>query len=426
MTPDQKRDETLEAARDDSGHLDGLCSERAAETRFARIRDTRDLTPIYLDHNATTRPLPEVVDLVARTMAETWANPSSAHWLGSEARAVLEAARDGICELFRGAYPEGTRFTSGATEANNTVLLGGEPNSAWRCVITSAVEHASVLRPAEALARRACRLRLLRVGRDGLIDPDELRRAAIEAPVGPLLVSVQWANSETGVIQPIVELVKALRSVRPDAFVHCDVAQAVGRMPVDLAASGVDALAFSGHKIHGPHGTGALVLADPDEGRISPLLLGGGQEHGFRSGTHNLPGIAGLGLAAAMRARSLDVAAAHMRSVREAFEEELAALVPEAVVNGASAPRLPNTSSVRFPGGDGMEIVARLDALGVACSQGSACSSGKPEPSHVLRAMGLSEADAYSSVRFSFSTLNTTDEALRAARAVARALGKQA
>lgn len=395
-------------------------------TLLPRIPDAPVSAAIYLDHNATTRPLPEVVDLVARTMAETWANASSAHWLGGEARAVLEAARDGICELVRGAYPEGVRFTSGGTEANNTVLLGGEPASAWRCVITSAVEHASVLRPAEALARRGGRLRVLPVGPDGLIDPDAVRRAAAEAPPGPLLLSVQWANSETGVIQPIADLVAALRSVRPDAFVHGDVAQAVGRMPVDLAATGVDAVAFSGHKVHGPHGTGALVLADPDEGRISPLLLGGGQEHGFRSGTHNLPGIAGLGLAAAMRARSLDAAAAHMRSVRDAFEEELATLVPEAVVNGASAPRLPNTSNVRFPGSDGMEIVARLDALGVACSQGSACSSGKPEPSHVLRAMGLSEADAYSSVRFSFSTLNNTDEALRAARAVVRALGKQA
>lgn len=395
-------------------------------TLLAPFPDTPGSAAIYLDHNATTRPLPEVVDLVARTMGQTWANASSAHWLGGEARAVLEAARDSICELVRGALPEGVRFTSGGTEANNTVVLGGAPPSAWRCVITSAVEHASVLRPAEALARRGGHLRVLPVGSDGLIDLDALRRAAAEAPPGPLLVSLQWANSETGVIQPVADLVAALRSVRSDAFVHGDVAQAVGRVPVDLAASGVDAVAFSGHKIHGPHGTGTLVLADPDEGRISPLLLGGGQEHGFRSGTHNLPGIAGLGLAAAMRARSLDAAAAHMRSVRDAFEAELAALVPEAVVNGANAPRLPNTSNVRFPGNDGMEIVARLDALGVACSQGSACSSGKPEPSHVLRAMGLSEADAYSSVRFSFSTLNNTDEALRAARAVVWALGKQA
>lgn len=379
-------------------------------------------TPIYVDHNATTQPLPEVIAIVCRTMAETWANTSSAHWLGGEARALLETARDGICELVSGGHPEGVRFTSGGTEANNTVLLGGEPTSAWPCVITSAVEHASVLRPAEALARRGSRLCLLRVCRDGLIDPDELRRVAAEAPAGPLLVSVQWANSETGVIQPVGDLVTALRSVRDDAFLHVDVAQAVGRIPVNVAASGVDAVSFSGHKFHGPHGTGALVLAIPDDCRISPMLLGGGQEYGFRSGTHNLPGIAGLGLAAALRARSLDAAAAQMRSTRDKFEAELSTLVPAAMVNGAGASRLPNTSNVRFPGMDGMEIVARLDALGVACSQGSACSSGKPEPSHVLRAMGLSEAEAYSSVRFSFSILNNTDDALRAAHFVAQAL----
>lgn len=382
--------------------------------------------PIYLDHNATTKPLPEVIAIVSRTMAETWANPSSAHWLGGEARAVLERARDSICELVPGAYPEGVRFTSGGTEANNTVLLGGEPASAWRCVITSAVEHASVLRPAEALARRGICLLLLPVCPDGLIDPDELRKMATQAPAGPLLVSVQWANSETGVIQPIADLVNALRSVRADAFVHGDVAQAVGRIPVNVDASGVDAVSFSGHKIHGPHGTGALVLAAPDECRISPMLLGGGQEYGFRSGTHNLPGIAGLGLAAALRARDLVAAADQMRSTRDKFEAELAALVPEALVNGAGAPRLPNTSNIRFPGSDGMAIVARLDALGIACSQGSACTSGKPEPSHVLRAMGLSEAEAYSSVRFSFATLNNTDEALQAARAVAQVLEHQA
>ncbi len=395
-------------------------------TVSCRDADFKLSAPIYVDHNATTQPLPEVIAIVRRTMAETWANTSSAHWLGGEARAVLENARDSICELVRGAYPEGVRFTSGGTEANNTVLLGGEPASAWRCVVTSAVEHASVLRPAEALARRGGRLHLLPVSPDGLIDPDELRNLAAEAPAGPLLVSLQWANSETGVIQPIGDLVAALRSVRADAFVHCDVAQAVGRIPVDVVPSGVDAVTFSGHKIHGPHGTGALVLAVPDEYRISPLLLGGGQEHGFRSGTHNLPGIAGLGLAAALRARSLDAAAARMRSTRDEFEAQLTALVPGVVVNGAGAPRLPNTSNVRFPGNDGMEIVARLDALGVACSQGSACSSGKPQPSHVLRAMGLSEADAYSSVRFSFSILNNIDEARRTARAVAQALGNQA
>lgn len=382
--------------------------------------------PIYLDHNATTRSLPEVVDVVARTMTETWANPSSAHWLGGEARIALEKARDGICELVGGAMPEGVVFTSGGTEANNIVFLGGDPVPTWRCVITSRVEHASVLRPAEALGRRGCRLVVINVSDGGLLDPEALRHAAAAAPPGPLLVSVQWANSETGVIQPMAELVAAVRAARPDALIHSDAAQAVGRIRLDLSAVGVHAVSFSGNKLHGPHGTGALVLADPDEGRVAPLVRGGGQERGLRSGTHNLPGAAGLGLAASIRARSFDEAAARMRAARDAFEAELAALATGAEVNGVGAPRLPNTSSIRFPGHDSLELVARLDALGVACSQGSACSSGKPEPSHVLRAMGLSEADAFSSVRFSFSALNTVEEARRAACIVAHALGKRA
>lgn len=396
-------------------------------TAIARLIEGPVLSaPMYLDHNATTRPLPEVVAVVARTMAETWANPSSAHWLGGEARAVLERARDGVCELVGGAVPEGVVFTSGGTEANNIVLLGGDPAPSWRCLVTSKVEHASVLRPAEALARRGAKLVVLDVSADGLLDPEALRRAAAAAPPGPLLVSLQWANSETGVVQSVADLVAAAREARPDALIHCDAAQAIGRVPVDLAAVGADAVSFSGHKLHGPHGTGALVLADPDDGRVVPLVRGGGQERGLRSGTHNLPGAAGLGLAASMRARSFGDATGRMCAARDAFEEELAERATGVVVNGAAAPRLPNTSNVRFLGRDGMELVARLDALGVACSQGSACSSGKPEASHVLRAMGLSEADAFSSVRFSFSALNTAEEARRAARAVAQALGNYA
>ncbi|BBF94348.1 cysteine desulfurase family protein [Blastochloris tepida] len=378
--------------------------------------------PIYLDHNATTRPLPEVMDVVARTMAETWANPSSAHWLGGKARAVLERARDDICDLVSGAMSEGVVFTSGGTEANNIILGGGDPTPAWRCVITSRVEHASVLRPAEALARRGCKLMVVDVSGDGIIDPEALRRAAAAAPLGPLVVSVQWANSETGVVQPVADLVAAVRTARPDALFHSDTAQAVGRLRMDLSAVGLDAVSFSGHKLHAPHGTGALILVSPDENRVGPLMHGGGQERGLRSGTHNVPGIAGLGLAAATRARSLDKAIACMSATRDAFENELAAMYNGIIVNGVTAHRLPNTSNIQFPGCDGMEIVARLDALGVACSLGSACSSGKPEPSHVLRAMGLSAADAFSSVRFSFSAYDTIDEARRAARAVACSL----
>lgn len=378
--------------------------------------------PLYLDHNATTAPLPEVVALVARTMTELWANASSAHWLGYEARHVLAGARDAICELVGGADPEGVVFTSGGTEANNIVVLGGEAASRWRSVVTTRVEHASVLRPVEALARLDTRAVFVNVDRGGLLDPDALTRAVGSAPSGPLLVTIQAANSETGVVQRLAPLAAAVRAVRPDAFLHCDAAQAVGRVPVDLKDMGVDAIAFSAHKIGGPQGVGALVFADADEGRVGPLIRGGGQERGLRSGTYNLPGIAGLGLAASMRARDLPAASGRMSTARDAFEAELAAVPRVATINGATSPRLPNTSNVCFAGRDGMELLGRLDALGLACSQGSACSSGKPEPSHVLRAIGLTEAEAFGSIRFSFSAANTPEDGQRAARMVVSAL----
>lgn len=397
--------------------------EHSRDVEFMIIIGESDQSAqLYTDHNATTKPLPEVVECVTRTMNEVWANPSSAHRFGDRARTVLESARDGVCELLGGTLPEGIVFTSGGTEANNTVLLGCDPIPAWRCVITSRVEHASILRPADVLRRRDCRVAILDVSSDGIVDPDALRRAAVAAPVGPLLVSLQWANSETGVIQPVSDLVAAVRSARPDALIHSDAAQAVGRVRIDLASAGVDAISFSSHKIHGPQGTGALVLADPDDARIAPLVHGGGQERGLRSGTHNLPCVAGLGLAALIRARSFDAAVASMRDARDAFEEEIVASGAQIEVNGCGAQRLPNTSNIRFPGQDGMKLTARLDAVGIACSQGSACSSAKPEPSHVLRAMGLSEADAYSSIRFSFSAFDTVAAARNVARMVVGAL----
>jgi cysteine desulfurase len=263
---------------------------------------------------------------------------------------------------------------------------------------------------------------LVGVGADGVVDAGDLARAVVAAPPGPLLVAVQAANSETGVLQAMPALSIAVRAARPDAFIFCDAAQAVGRVPVHLGEMGVDAAAFSAHKIGGPQGVGALVLADPEDGRLGPLVRGGGQERGLRSGTHNVAGIAGLGLATATRARNLDGAAARMRAARNSFEVTLLGLHPAARVNGGASPRLPNTSNVRFPGRDGMEMLARLDALGLACSQGSACSSGKPEPSHVLRAMGLAETEAFGSVRFSFSATNTMEDGQRAARLVAHAL----
>lgn len=373
-------------------------------------------TMIYLDANATVQPLNEVVDVVTRIMRLRPVNPSSLHGYGAEARVLLEQARDQICLLFTGAVPEGVIFTSGGTEGNNFAVrtLDGEKNST---IITSSVEHSSILVPVRHLAGGGRRLVELPVSTDGLIHTENLESEVTKAS-GSLLVSIQWANSETGVIQPIAEIVRSVRVARPDALVHVDAAQAVGRVKIDLDIVGADVLTFSGHKIHGPQGTGAIIVKDPSDRRIQPLLRGGPQESGLRAGTQNVPGIVGLGVAAKARAEKLDYAIQHMTRARDIFEAHVTSHINGAKVNGVNAPRLANTSNICFSRIEGTALLARLDDRGVMCSQGSACLSGRPEPSHVLTAMGLSEREAYSSLRFSFSMLNSLDEARSAAQIV--------
>ena len=376
---------------------------------------------IYLDNNSTTKPLSSVANAMTKTMKSNSWNPSSAHSLGAEARSLIEAARDNIGALLPGIFPEGVIFTSGGTEGNNLAIAHHIHDANEWTLITSKVEHPSVLRPAEKLAQHGGRVILIDVSASGAIDPDEVARAA-QSSTGPIKVSIQWANSETGVIQPVADIAKAVKAVRPDALIHSDIAQAIGRVPINLLEAQVDAATFSGHKFHGPQGSGALVFADPDDRRFTPLILGGGQERGLRSGTQNVPAIVGLGIAARERAEGLEVAIERMASIRDCFEATIINLLPGAAVNGGAARRVPNTSNIRFPGVEGMALLAKLDELGIACSLGSACSSGKPAPSHVLAAMGLPEDDAYASVRFSFSIFNSRKEALLAARTVAECL----
>ncbi|ANY85428.1 hypothetical protein BB934_45245 (plasmid) [Microvirga ossetica] len=367
---------------------------------------------IYLDANATTAASEEVRRAVLAAMQDGFGNPSSVHIRGTNARQTITNARDEVCLLIRGALPEGVTLTSGGTEANN-IVLRGIPEA---IIVTTSVEHPSVLRPAEAAAEH----RVVPVLVDGRADPQAIAEALPAS--GDVIVSVQWANSETGVIQPVEDIVTTVRSRRPDVFVHIDAAQAIGRIPVHM--DGIDALTFSGHKLHAPQGTGALVLGDPEETRLKAQILGGGQEGGRRSGTQNVPGAVGLGVAFRERAKAFDEATGALRAMRDAFEAAVLSAVPGMRVNGGSSPRVPNTSNILFPGIDAMALVALLDQRDIACSVGAACSSGRPEPSHVLLAMGLSEDDAYSSVRFSFSVMNTMDEALSAADIIAETVGK--
>lgn len=367
---------------------------------------------IYLDNNATTAVLPEVVDAVARAMRDGYGNPSSVHSAGTRSRSLLRQAREQVAEVVCAADPANVVFTSGATEANNLVLqsLLAGPMKGYR-LVTTAVEHSSVLAVAEVLERSGCEVIVLPVDADGLVCVDALEEAT--AP-GRTLVSVQWANSETGVIQPITRLVE--RSHLAGALFHTDAVQAIGKTRVDLEAVPADFLSLSGHKLHGPLGVGAIVVKNKK--LLAPLVYGGSQENSLRPGTENVPGIVGLGIALSLRHGRFDAVDASTLRMRDFFESRLAQRGLVRMFNGSRANRLPNTSNVQFRDIDGEALAIRLDQMSVRCSQSSACTNHRPEPSYVLRAMGLTESEAYASVRFGFSELNTTMEVNRAIEAI--------
>ena len=366
---------------------------------------------IYLDNNATTRVLPEVVNAVARAMRDGYGNPSSVHGAGSRARAQLWEAREQVAASVS-AQPDGILFTSGASEANNLViqsLLDG-PMKGYR-LVTSVVEHSSILAAAEALERSGQEVVTVPVDENGLASEDAVMDAIVPSRT---LVSIQWANNETGVVQPIARLVERARGL--GALFHTDAVQAVGKIPVDLRVVPVDFMSVSAHKVHGPLGVGALVTRNRK--LLTPLVFGGSQEHSLRPGTENVPGVVGFGVALSLRAARFRAVALLTQDMRDAFERSLLARGLARVFNGARVGRLPNTSSVLFLDTDGEALVVRLDQAGVRCSQSSACTNQRPEPSYVLRAMGLTEAEAYASVRFAFSEFNSMRDVSDAVEAV--------
>jgi cysteine desulfurase len=368
-------------------------------------------TEIYLDNNATTPPLPGVVDEVVACLKQDYGNPSSPHGRGQGSRAKLAQAREHIAS-FLGAESDQIIFTAGATEGNNTVLKSLLGQGGPARLITTPIEHSSVLKVAEHLEHRGLTVTYLNVDATGRVTPDQLR-AALAEPAE--LVSIQWANSETGVVQPIAELGQVCREY--GVPLHVDAAQAVGRMTVNLAELPIDYLTFTGHKLHGPQGTGALFARD--RSRLVPLVHGGDQEHDRRAGTENVPGIAGLGRAAAERDQSLEQATRHMQALRDRFEEAILSRVEDLYVNGDRNNRVCNTSNIRFAGIEGQALMAQLDRRRVICSQTSACTSQRPEPSYVLRTLGLTDDEAFASVRFSFSVLNTAEEVDQAVDSIA-------
>ena len=358
---------------------------------------------VYLDNAATTRIAHAVRDAMRPCFEVAQGNPSSIHGGGRDAAEAIAEARRSLAKLVN-ARPRRIIFTGSGSEANNMAIKGvALPLDAQgRHIITSSIEHPSVLQPGYFLENLGYRLTYLEVDQHGLIHPDTLQSALTNDTV---LVSIMLANNEVGTIQPIRELCGIAHE--HGALFHCDAVQAIGKITVDVQDLDVDMLTISGHKFYGPKGVGALFLKKGI--RLEPLIHGGKQESGFRAGTENVPAIVGLGKAAELARGNLD-AAERMRALRDRLEAGIRALIPQARLNGHRDRRLPSILNLTLPGLRGESIVVAMDLYGIALSSGSACKAGSPEPTHVLIAMGKSTEEAHCSVRFSLShDLSETD-----------------
>lgn len=349
--------------------------------------------PIYLDHNATTPPAPEVLAAMTECLAHCWGNPSSQHRVGAAAKERLMAARAQVAGLL-GTAPARIVFTGSATEANHTAILGAlavQPEK--RHVVTSAVEHPASLMLFKHLEMRGVRVTILGVDDAGRLDLGELAAAIGDDTA---LVSLMWANNETGVLFPIAEAAALARS--RGVLFHCDAVQAAGRIPIELSRLPVDLLSLSAHKLHGPKGVGALYVRK--ELSLPPLIFGH-QERGRRGGTENLAAIVGFGVAAELAARAPAADMPRIAALRDRLESGLQQCLPQTRINGAGAERLANTSNLGFATVDAEIVLNRLDKAGVCASSGSACAAGGTEPSPVLLAMGRSREAALAALRFS-------------------------
>ena len=369
----------------------------------------------YFDHNATT-PLDErVLEAMLPFLREQYGNASSRHDMGITARRAIDQAREQVAALVNVRPPQ-VVFTSGGTEANNLFIKGAAEILKPSQIAISAIEHPCVAKPTEALARKGWAVRKLGVTRDGKVDLNDVD-AALQTKTG--IVSVMLANNETGVIQPVVEIAERARAAK--AWMHSDAVQALGKIAVDFEALNVHAMTLSAHKIYGPKGAGALIVDKRIE--LTPLIAGGGHEHGLRSGTENVPAIVGFGAAAELAASRLTELAPRLEKLRARVEQGLTQL--GAVLFGAASRRVPNTSYFSFDGIDGETLIIELDKLGFGVAAGAACSSANPEPSATLLAMGIAPEIARGAVRFSLGAANTVqnvDEFLQAVKQVSARL----
>jgi cysteine desulfurase len=362
---------------------------------------------VYLDHAATTPMRPEAVEAMTEQLRRT-GNASSLHGSGRAARRVVEESRERIAAVL-GARPGEVVFTSGGTEADNLAVKGifwsrRDEDPARRRVLTTEVEHHAVLDPLEWLEEREGALgECLPVDDAGRLEVARLQDALDRDPASVALVSVMWANNEVGTVQPVEEVVAAAHT--HGVPVHSDAVQAVGAVPLDFGASGLDALTLTAHKLGGPYGVGALVVRR--DLSPTPLLHGGGQERRIRSGTIDVPAIVGFAVAVEHAVKQQADHAARVSALRDDLVRRVLEVVPDARVNGAEAERLPGHAHLTFPGCEGDSLLMLLDHRGIECSTGSACSAGVPQPSHVLLAMGRDHAEARSSLRFTVGRPNT-------------------
>ncbi len=376
-----------------------------------------DKRSVYLDHSATTPVDPSVAEVVKRTMLEQWGNPSSKYRIGNDAKIVLERSREQVAALIN-AKPENVFFTSGGTEADNLAIIGAmhAARAAGRGdhFITDAIEHSAVLKAADALEKDGFTVTILPVTPDGFVDPDALRDVMTDQTA---LVSIMQVNNEIGTIQPLDQLVAIAKD--RGALFHTDAVQGFGKVPLDVESLPVDLVSMSSHKIYGPKGVGALYIREGVE--LSSRQFGGGQEKGVRTGTENMPGIAGFGAAALLCTEMMESDAKRIGELRDLFLQWIKAEVDgEVIVNGSLENRIYLNLNLQFPGVEADSLLLALDLDGVAISIGSACSSGSTNPSHVLTALGLNGEQANASIRVTLGRGNSADDLLYAAQMIGK------
>ncbi|MGB6960018.1 MAG: IscS subfamily cysteine desulfurase [Candidatus Acidiferrum sp.] len=371
---------------------------------------------VYLDFNATTPVDPQVLDAMLPYFSAEFANASSIHTPGQRARAAVETAREQVAALI-GAKPQEIVFTSGGTESDNHAIFGVLSSAVTQAIlavhssstqptphlITTTIEHEAVLNACQAAEKQGVSVTYLPVDREGQVDPEAVRRAIRPETA---LITVMHANNELGTVQPLEEIGRIASEHK--VYFHTDAVQSAGKIPIDVNALNIDLLSLSGHKLYAPKGVGALYVRSGT--RLQQLLYGGHHQRGFRPGTENVAGIVGLGKAAELARNSLANDAQRISALRDKLERSLLERVPQIRVNGSDLPRTPNTTNIQFAGIEGEALVIALDLKGLSCSVGAACSSGAVEPSHVLTAIGLSQEEAKSSLRFSLGRHTTQSE----------------